>query len=131
MNFIKDAPSPSILPEHLIAVMVKNRINPTVGAIDLIFKLKKDKPKKYGALLSKINDATYNGIFFYSECLQEAIFNLMFCGIICWNSSGRYDLVKEEVLDSYLKCSLTVCDESVAPLLDELVKDLKGGLLYV
>ncbi len=125
---MKNTPSMTVIPEHLIAFLVKNGVNPDSDVIDDIVKLKKDRPDKYGVLLSNIK-AVYNGIFFYCECMEEAIFNLMFCRILHIDTYGKYRPVKEEWLDSYLKCSLSGYDESVRPLLEEFVKDLKAKII--
>jgi len=110
-----------ILPEHLIVWFVKNKININNYAITHMYNLKNKNPE-YKTLVSRIK-ANFNGVFYSSDCIDEATFNLMFVDVIDYDNINKL-YVPTKRFDFYIEECMEKLNPETELLLDKLIKEI-------
>lgn len=110
-----------ILPEHLIVWFVKNKININTYAITHMYNLKNKNPE-YKTLISRIK-ANFNGVFYSSDCIDEATFNLMFADVINYDNINKL-YVPTKRFDFYIEECMEKLNPETELLLDKLLKEI-------
>jgi len=110
-----------ILPEHLIVWFVKNEINIDTLATTKMFILKNKNPE-YKTLISRIK-ADFNGVYYYSNCMEESTFNLMFVDVIDYDNINKL-YVPTKRFDFYIEECMEKLNPETELLLDKLIKEI-------
>lgn len=110
-----------ILPEYLYVFFTKKEFTFNIRMISHMFHIRNKRPE-YKELLSRIK-CSYNGVFYYSECMREASCNLVFSSIIVWDQlNDKY--APSLHFDHYYDTVIKELNDDTFALLDELVEEV-------
>jgi hypothetical protein len=87
--------------------------------------LKNKCPEKYKELLSNMR-ANFNGCFYYSECIEESIFNLMYSGLVYYDFyNNQYKITDIKRITKYYEEFIVDYSEETVGILNNLIEEIK------